>query len=233
MNYRLDRGFIAGAAFNFGSGGLGQNPTGHVSSFGLGMKIMNRQGLNSSFNLYGTELLDILANTDGYKAIRRELGYSKGSGHGFDAGFEHNYYSGSTRMTFGLSYLDAFDTKFKKEDGIEDVPMQEQSLNAGFSFNQDLGLMDYTLAADLHNIIDGSASNSSKIHLGARLRLPLINIYSGWNGGYMSWGLGLKLFFFEFSAGFYGIEAGKQYQQKESERMVFMLNLADINIAAF
>lgn len=233
LDYRLDRGFIAGGALNFGSGAQGKNPTGKVTSLGFGLKIMNRQGLDNSFNLYGTELLDIIANSDSYKAIRDELGYAKGSGYGFDLGLEHNIYGGRTRYTYGLSLLDVFDTKFKKESGLNDVPRQKQSLNSGFSFNQDFKIFDYTLAADIHNIIDPSSSLASKIHLGVRARIPFVNIYTGWNGGYMSWGVGLKIFLFDINVGFYGIEAGKSYLQKESERAVISLNLADINFSAF
>jgi hypothetical protein len=233
IDYRLDRGMIVGHAYSFGSGGFGKNPTGHQSSIGLGLKIMNRQGLDNSYNLYGTELLEIIANSDSYKSIRYDLGYSKGSGYGFDLGFEHNYYQGATRYTFGASFLDVGDTSFTKEEGNSAVPAQKQSLNTGLALHQGNSLFNYTLAADLHNLIDAGASFGSKVHLGGRLRLPFLSIYNGWNGGYMSWGVGLRFLFLDLRLGFYGIEAGKRYGQKESERAVISINLAEIGFNAF
>ena len=233
IDYRLDRGFITGAAINFGSGGLGQNPTGHVTSIGAGVKIMNRQGLDSSTNLFGPELIDIIQNSGSYTDLRNQLGFSKGSGHGFDLGIEHNYYAGRTRYTFGLSMLDISDTNFKTEEGSTPVPAQEESVNFGSSFNQDFGVFDYSLAFDLHNLVDDRAEFGSKIHLGARVRIPVINLYLGWNGGYMSWGLQADLMFLRLGLGFYGIEAGRRYLQKESQRAVITLSLAEFSFDAF
>ncbi|CAM9989471.1 unnamed protein product, partial [Chrysoparadoxa australica] len=192
LSYRLDRGFILGYAFTGGNGGKGANPMGHSFSTGIGLKTMNRQGLENNFDLFGTNLLEVIQNSASYKEIRKNLGYSKGSGFGFDLGFEYNYRTGPTRYTFGLSYLDIGDTSFSKEEGIADVPDQEQSVNFGASFNQDFGLVDYTLAMDYSNIVDASTPAASKLKLGGRFRLPFLSVYTGWNGGYASWVLGLR-----------------------------------------
>ncbi len=233
IDYRLDRGFITGYAFNFGNGGVGRNPSGHRSTLGLGFKTMNRQGLTNNFDLFGTELLDVISNSDDYASIRKNLGYSKGSGYGFDLGFEHNIFMGPTHMTFGVSWLDVGDTSFSKEEGEYAIPDQEQSLNFGFSFNQDLGLLDYTLAADYGNALDERTAAASKIKLGARVRLPLLDFYTGYNAGYMSWGLGVNAFFFDIKLGFYGTELGRNFRQRESKRTVLTISLAEINLDAF
>ena len=233
VDYRLDRGFITGYAFNFGKGGNGRNPSGHRSTLGIGFKTMNRQGLKGSFDLFGTELLDIIQDSDDYKSIRKNLGYSKGSGYGFDLGFEHNIFMGPTRLTFGASWLDIGDTSFDLEEGDYAIPDQEQSLNFGFSFNQDLGLLDYTLAVDYSNALDSQTSAASKMKLGARARLPIINAYLGYNGGYASWGLGINAFLFDIKIGFYGIELGNQFRQREGKRTVITISLAEINLDAF
>jgi len=232
LDYRLDRGFAAGYAFNFGNGGSGRNPSGHRSTIGLGLKTMNRQGLTGTFDLFGTELLDIIQNSDDYSAIRKNLGYSKGSGYGFDLGFEHNVFMGPTRLTFGASWLDIGDTKFSKTEGDYAIPAQEQSLNFGLSFNQDIGLLDYTLAIDYSNALDAGSSSASKIKLGGRARLPLIDIYTGYNGGYASWGLGINAFFLDIKLGFYGIELGRKFRQREGKRTVLTISLAEINLDA-
>ncbi len=233
LSYRLDRGITFGYAFTNGNGGKGKNPQGSNTSFGFGLKTMNRQALENDFDLFGTSLLDIIQNSDNYKAIRKNLGYSKGSGFGFDLGFEYNYYTGPTRYTFGLSWLDVGDTSFSKEDGIVDVPDQEQSLNLGTSFNQDFGLFDYTLAADYSNIIDASTPAISKLKLGARARFPILSAYLGYNGGYASWGLGVDLLIFNIKLGFYGIELGQNFRQEEGKRTVISISLAEFNLDLF
>ena len=229
IDYRLDRGFITGYAFNLGNS---KGKSGQRSTIGVGFKTMNRQGLSGTYDLFGTELLDIIQNSDDYAEIRKNLGYSKGSGYGFDLGFEHNIFMGPTRMTFGVSWLDIGDTKFDRDEGTEAIPDQEQSLNFGFSFNQDFGLFDYTLAVDYSNALDVQTSNISKLKLGGRARIPLIDLYMGYNGGYASWGLGLNVMFFDLKIGFYGIEMGQEYRQKESKRTVITLSLLEINLDA-
>jgi len=233
IDYRLDRGFITGAAIKFGNGGKGRNPSGHITSLGASFKIMNRQGLESSTNLFGPELIDLIENSNSYKDLRNRLGFSKGSGHGFDLGIEHNYYKGRTRYTLGLSMLDISDTNFSTEEGNNPIPSQEQSLNFGSSFNQDFGLFNYSLAFDLHNLIDQSSDFGSQIHLGARLRLPIVSLYTGWNGGYMSWGLQADIMFLRLGIGFYGVEVGRKYLQRESERAVITLSLAEFSFSSF
>lgn len=230
VSYRLDRGFITGYAFTGGNGGKGKNPAGHNTSFGIGFKTMNRQGLENNFDLFGTSLLDIIQNSDNYKEIRKNLGYSKGSGFGFDLGFEYNYQTGPTRYTLGLSWLDIGDTSFSKDEGLVDVPDQEQSVNLGFSFNQDFGLIDYTLAADYSNIIDPNTPALSKLKLGGRFRVPFIDLYAGYNGGYGSWGLGINAFLLDIKIGFYGIELGQKFRQEEGKRTVISLSLAEIEL---
>lgn len=233
MEYNLDRGFITGYAFNFGNGGRGNNPSGANHSFGLGFKTMNRQGLNNDFDLFGTTLLDIIQDSDNYKAIRKKLGYSKGSAFGFDLGYEFNYRSGISRYTFGASWLDVGDTRFSKEEGDADIAPQEQSMNLGFSFNQDIGLIDYTLAADYSNLLDASTPAASKLKLGGRFRLPFINVYAGWNGGYASYGVGIDAFFLNIRVGFYGIELGQKFRQQEGERTVISVSLAEVDLDIF
>ncbi|MCF8060342.1 MAG: hypothetical protein K9K67_13655 [Bacteriovoracaceae bacterium] len=233
VSYRLDRGFILGYAFTGGNGAKGKNPQGSTTSFGIGAKTMNRQGLDNTFDLFGTSLLDIIQNSDNYKTIRKNLGYSKGSGIGFDLGFEYNYYTGPTRYTFGISWLDIGDTSFTKEEGLVDVPDQNQSINLGTSFNQDFGLFDYTLAADYSNLVDATTPALSKLKLGVRARMPILSGYLGYNGGYASWGLGVNIFFLELRVGFYGIELGQKYRQEEGKRTVISLSLARIDMDLF
>lgn len=228
VDYRLDRGVTLGYAFTMGKGKKGTS--GSQTSLGVGLKTMNRQGLDGKFDLTGTQLLTIVENSDSYKTIRRNLGYSKGSGVGFDIGAEQTFYMGNSMLNFGTSLLDIGDTSFSKSEGIGEIPDQDMSLNFGTAYSQDFKIFDYTLAMDYSNAIDASTAAMSKLKLGARARFPFVNVYWGWNAGYISWGLGLDIFLFKINVGFYGVELGPAYKQKEGKRAVFSINLLNIEL---
>lgn len=218
IDYRLDRGFVAGYAFNLLSSKK------QKLALGFGIKHMNRQGLNRRFDLFGTDLLQIASDSDNYKALRKNLGYSRGDGWGIDTGIEYSMKGSVEEFVAGLSFLDMGDTRFSREDGLFDVPDQEGSLNLGTSYSHDYGLLDWTVAFDLHNLI-APIDFGSKVHLGARLGIPFIDLYTGINGGYLSYGLGIDLWPFRLSVGFYGKELGSKFKAKKGERMVIDLKL--------
>jgi len=210
--------------------GHGSKSEGNNFSVGVGVKNMNRQSLEGSFDLFGTRILEIISNSDNYYVLRRNMGYSKGSGWGVDLGLENSYKRGKSRTTFGASLLDVGDTSFSKEDGINDIPDQKMSLNLGSAFEQDFGMFKYTLAFDFHNAIDPSTAFASKTHFGLRLDFPGIDVYTGFNGGYSSFGLGLDAFIFKFKIGLYGVETGQNFRDKRAKRAVFTINLLDIHL---
>lgn len=230
VDYRLDRGMIMGYAFNLGRGKTaGANKNGVMNSLGVAIKSVNRQGLEGRYNLFGTNLLNIISDSEDYKEIRKNLGYSKGSAFGFDLGYELNLMAGGTRTTFGLSFLDIGDTTYDLEEGTEPIPDQDSSVNLGFAFSHKLGgLIEYTLAADYHNAIS-DAEFGSKLHFGGRLKMPFLRLMTGWNGGYMSFGLSTDILFTRFTIGYYGIELGQTFKQREGKRLVFSLNLLEVS----
>ena len=64
-------------------------------------------------------------------------------------------------------------------------------------------------------------------------RFPLFSLYTGWNGGYTSFGLGLNLFLLDIKIGFYGVELGRTFRQEEGKRTVITISLAEIGLDAF
>lgn len=234
IDYRLDRGIIMGYAFNLGRGKTsGANKNGVTNSLGISFKSVNRQGLEGRYNLFGTNLLEIIDDSEDYKEIRKNLGFSKGTGYGFDIGHEINFMKGGSRLTFGTSLLDIGDTKYKIDEGTAPIPDQDSSLNFGFAYAQKLaGLIEYTFAADFHNAIS-DAEFGSKLHLGARLKLPFLRFMLGWNGGYTSFGLSTKFLFTRLTVGFYGIELGQQFKQREGKRVIITLNLLEVSFNKF
>ncbi len=226
IDYRYDRGFIMGYSHNL----KGNYKSPSQFSIGASVKHVKRDGLKGRYDLFGTELLQIINSASGYKEIRRSLGYTQGDGWGFDVGAEQVFRMPGSVLVFGLSILDVGDTKFKKANStLRDIQPQEMSVNLGTSYSMDFKIFDATFSADYSNMIDARTPFASKIKLGSRLRLPLLSVYAGWNGGYASYGLGFDLFFMNFKVGFYGTEIGSSFKEKESERIVFALTLLDMH----
>lgn len=237
LDYRLDRGMAFGYAYSWGSAGKrkkgGGKTTGDRLSIGAGIKRMNRQGLNKSFQVFGTELMNSIEAADGgdYHAIRKELGYSIGSAWGFDTGFEYVHATNISELAFGFSVLDVGDTSFDKTEGDEDVPTQEMMIATGLSWKQDFWLVDYAISADLHPLVQ-DIPLMRKVHLGAELGIPLIRLMCGFNAGYFSYGLKFRLWPITLTVGIYGIEVGHEYRAEESRRAEIYLSLLDFQFDA-
>ncbi len=226
INYHYDRGFIMGYSHNI----AGNSKSRSQLSVGAAVKRVTRNSLSGRFDLFGTELLDIIEDADDYRSLRRALGYTQGDGWGFDLGIEQVVRGNGNIFVVGLSLLDVGDTKFKKEESsLRDVDSQDMSMNLGTSWSTDFKIFDATFAADYHNILDPRSDFASKLHLGARLRLPMLSVYLGWNGGYSSYGIGVDLFFMHLKVGFYGTEIGGSFREREGERVVFSLSLLDMH----
>lgn len=226
INYRYDRGFLLGGAIPIIGGGSKESMK--KLSAGVTLKKIERSSLAGDFDLFGTELLEIIESSDSYKGIREGLGYSKGSAFGFDVGLEQVISKGATTLVFGLSILDIGDTSFSTDEGNSDIPDQKMSTNFGTAFTQDYGFFDYTVSFDLSPLLDSQTEFLTKMKLGFRAAVPGFEFLMGINGGYWSYGVGIDLFIVKLNIGFYGIESGREFRDLEAERIVFTLNLLDI-----
>ena len=238
VDYRYDKGFITGFAYNIGSGASASKikksnkakiNTGKRFSVGAAVKYINREGMGDQYDLFGTTLLNkISSGKTELNDLKEALGYSIGKGWGVDLGAEYGYSSGRNLFTAGLSILDVGDTRFSKTQGTGEIPIQEMSINTGVAFKQDYGLFDYTLAADLRPI-NQPIDFSRKFHLGAELSLPLITLNAGWSEGYVSYGGSVKFWPFKLTAGFYGVELGSKFREQEAKRFIVLLSLFDFS----
>jgi hypothetical protein len=238
VDYRYDRGFVAGFAYNIGNGALASKvkkssklkiSTGNRLSLGIGIKHINREGMKGKYDLFGTTLLNTInsGNTE-LSDLKRALGYSQGKAWGVDLGAEYAYSSGRSLFTAGLSILDVGDTQFKKTDGIGNVPKQDMTVNSGVAYKQDFGLIDYTLSADIRPITS-SIDFSRKFRLGSELSFPLVTLNAGWSEGYVSYGGSIKLWPIKLTAGFYGVEIGSKFREQEAKRFIVYLSLFDFS----
>ena len=143
IEYRYDRGFVFGGAFVLGDD-FKSKERGFQTSLGVGVKRIVREGLDGRFDLFGTELLEIIDDTDSYRELKEELGHSKGDGWGFDLGVEGHFFWGNTNLNIGFAVMDVGDTRFKKTRGRTDVPSQEMMMAFGMALEEDFGFFDYT-----------------------------------------------------------------------------------------
>ncbi len=238
VDYRYDRGFIAGYAHNIGSGAFSSRikkvakekiTVGNRLSFGIAVKHMNRQGISDQFDLFGTTLLNkINSGQTDLEDLKTAFGYSTGKAWGVDLGMEHAISSGRSLLTSAVSIMDVGDTQFKRTEGTGNVPQQDMTINTGVAFKQDYGFFDYTLAMDV-SPLNGSSVIARKFHLGAELSLPLLTLHAGLSEGYVSYGATARIWPVKVTAGFYGVEVGSKYKEQEAKRFIVLISLFDFS----
>ncbi|MBI2518777.1 MAG: hypothetical protein HYV97_00085 [Bdellovibrio sp.] len=239
IDYRLDRGFIAGYAYSWGRGGKlekfdpfsrskKKSSMGYRTSIGASVKHINRQGLAGSYSLFGTTLLNEINSTGktDIDSIRRALGFAKGKAWGADVGAEHIISSGKSELAFAASVLDVGGTDFKKTEGIGEVPDQDMYVNTGAAWRQDFGLLDYSLSLDFHPI-NQPIGLGRMTHFGFELGLPIVRVMGGWSEGYISYGVMANLWLIKIMAGFYDVELGTNFKEEQGKRALIYLSLLD------
>lgn len=239
VNYRYDRGFIFGYAYNMGTGAYSSRikksskttvTAGSRLSVGMAVKHMNRQGIQNQFDLFGTTILNkINSGSTDLASLKDAFGYSKGAAWGYDMGMEYALSSGRKTVTSAISILDIGSTRFNKTQGSGTIPVQDMMVNAGVAYKHDFGLFDYTLTADMHPINAG-IDFGRKFHFGSEFSLPLITLHAGWSEGYLSYGGTVKLWPIKITTGFYGVEVGSRYREQVAKRFILYLSLFDFSI---
>ena len=227
IDYRYDRGFATGFAFT--SGKMGKKGTGRQFNFGVGLKYVKREALINNFALFSTKLLNIINQTEtsDTTALRDALGYSKGRSWALDLASEMVIRpSSNSQFVAAIAAMDFGGTHFTEYQGAQVQP-QEMMLNTGIAWSQDWGLLDYQLSMDYVGITQ-PADAGTKIKMGGKLGLPLLDVMLGYNGGYLSYGVGVEFWPLRLYAGFYGVELGAKYKQFVGNRALIYLSLLDM-----
>lgn len=235
VDYRSDRGFVMGVAIPLGPSRMGgaKSTGGQLTTVGLGAKYIKRRGLKDTLALTGTDILDnIGADTDA-ETIIKNLGITEGDAWGFDAGLEHVIRRGPHQFSFGLAALDITNTDYdvKKNLDGKTVAADRGQVNVGTAWLMRTSLLKGSLSMDIRNL-NREQEFMERFRLGFELGTPIISALGGWNAGYLSYGLSLDLGMLKVTAGFYGVEAGSQYNDIESERFVVYLSLFDFSFDA-
>ncbi|MBT3981371.1 MAG: hypothetical protein HOE90_08455 [Bacteriovoracaceae bacterium] len=239
MDYRYDKGFVTGFAYTTGSGKPHFQKRGKplsrgwLWSFGAGVKHISREGLAGKFNLFGTSLLNTISNgVEDYYEFRDALGYAKGSSWGVDIGSIYKVtWSEMFTLSVGFSIMDMFDTQFSVEEGTADIPDQDMMINTGMAFTQDFGLFHYTISMDLHPMNHG-LEFFRMYHAGVELGLPILSLYGGYNGGNLSYGVGINLWVMKLYGGFYEVERGVDLGDESEQRGLLYLSILDFSFDA-
>lgn len=225
VDFKSDRGFIAGVGLPIGDGRL--SPMGgQQTSIGVSAKYLTRQGIRDTLALTGPTMIGTLSDGE-LEKILKSLGRNKGKSWGFDVGLEHVVRSRNSQFVMGLSYLDVGNTEFKTsgEVPISDIKSQ---LNFGMAFGQKHNLFHYIVSTDLKHL-DQEMDFSQRLKAGAEVGVGPVSLLAGINSGYYSYGAKVDIGVMSLMAGFYDLEMGSSYKQIKSRRLLLYLSLFDFS----
>ncbi len=221
VDFRYDKGAVIGYAHEFSLNKMTS------LSIGLGFKLLKREGIKNSFDLFGTKLLTLINQSDTEATdILNSLGFSKGKGMGYDAGLLFIHKTKFYEIAFGASVLDIGDTRFKLTQGEGPIPKQDMYINTGFSFSQDFGIIDYRFAYDLKPINE-PVDFGRMTHLGIDVGIPFFRFFGGYNEGYKSYGINMDILIGELTLGFFQVELGSKYKEQPGKRFILQMELLD------
>lgn len=226
VDFKSDRGFIAGVGLPIGDSRINANG-GSQTSIGVGAKYIGRKGIRDTVALTGPTMIDALGKDD-VQEVLKAIGKSEGKSWGFDVGLEHVIRSRNSQFVLGLAYLDVGNTQFNDKSSEIKLSDINSQLNLGLAFGQKFDLFHYVISADIR-YLDREMEFGQRFKGGVEVGLSAISLLAGMNGGYYSYGAKLNLGLASLMAGFYDLEIGHHYQQTKSRRMIIYLSLFDFS----
>lgn len=201
MNLISDYGYALGGAMKLNES----------SSLGLTFRHIKRWGGNQDINvssLTGSSSSDLANNNF----------QNRGVGHALDLAYMTTFTSNSWKPTVAVVWRDVGVTKFNLTSGSAEPPRQLDNLILGVSVEQDLPLIKLYHGLEYDFITDYSEDPAKKLHLGTELSFGPIDLRAGLNQGYVTYGVGLDLWFLEIEAASYATELGTYAGQERSDR---------------
>jgi hypothetical protein len=195
-----DTGIVLGGAFNVAPGISG----------GLALKQISRWGGDKDIDL-GT-----LANGD-LGNIGDQF-QNKGRGYGVDLALMSEM-PGPIGPRFSVVWQDVGSTAFTKTSGTDAPPRIHDNLSLGVSTGLDLPGLDLTAGLEYNHATESEYQFGQKVHFGAEISLPLIDLRGGISQGYAAYGLGFNILFLRFDVAKYTEEMGAYPGQTPQDRL--------------
>lgn len=200
MNFISDYGYIIGGSFSLGGN----------ASFGISAKHIKRWG--------GEKDIDVLsligASSD---TVASSNFQDHGVGHSMDIAVMTTL-NHPLKPTLSLVWQDLGVTTFNLTTGVAPPPSIYDNLIFGADIKQELGIMSFTHAFEYKFIRTDGYDLSKKIHLGTEASIGPIDLRAGINQGYITYGVGIDLLFFQLDAAAYATELGTYAGQSKSDR---------------
>jgi hypothetical protein len=204
-----DVGLAAGVGF----------PVGQSSAVGLTFKRIQRNGGEKSIDL------GVLLDSELATAIQESFD-ARGQAYGFDMALMHQVSGAPFKPSIALTWQDIGYTSFQKTSGSSAPPHISDNLSLGVSAQFESMLLSVLTAAEYKFITRTGEQFGQKLHLGAEVSIPFIDIRAGLNQGYMTYGLGLGFLIFDFDLAYSPVEIGGYPGQTPNNRFFAGLSLS-------
>lgn len=150
---------------------------------------------------------------------------NKGQGYGVDVALMTELPVPVFKPTLGLIMQDVGTTTFNKTAGDEAPPAIAQSLTFAGGLGVDLPGLDVLVGFEARHLTEPDIQIGKKLHLGAEVSLPMIDLRAGYGQGYFSYGAGVNLLIFHIDAVSYTEEMGVYPGQAGDARYMVTLNI--------
>lgn len=168
-------------------------------------------------------LVNSLIGSDAMDVIEANL-LNKGKGNALDLSALYTFKGSSWNVDVATVWKDVGDTKFTPTESAG-PDRQENNLMFGVAAEKEIGFISWTNAFE-YKFIRNTGDITKKLHLGTELSFALIDVRAGYNQGYLSYGLGVNLWFLQLDVAKYTGELGASAGQTPSERYQASLSLS-------
>lgn len=149
---------------------------------------------------------------------------NKGVAYGADLAAMYKW-EGPIDSSLAFVWHDVGSTAFQKTAGTTAPSRIKDNMVVSAGMSMDLPGLDLSAALDYRHLNTTGIDASKKLHLGAEVSLPLIDLRFGASQGYMSYGAGMDFFLMRFDAVMYKEELGAYAGQNGDERILLGLTL--------
>lgn len=200
MNFISEYGYIVGGSFVLNSN----------SSFGISARHIKRWG--------GEKDIDVMTLIGASSSTVASSNFQDhGVGHAVDIAFM-TILNHQLRPTLSLVWQDLGVTTFNLSSGTTPPPPIYDNLIFGAAIKQEVGIMSFSHAFEYKFIRTDGHDLSKKIHIGTEGSIGPLDLRAGINQGYITYGFGLDLLFFQIDAAAYATELGTYAGQSRSDR---------------